>query len=152
MGYAAGPKDVITAMAKYQGQLYTNITAFVQKAVIAALNISPDVINEMKRKFKARRDMALEIAESIPGMTCVRPGGTFYLFPSVKNFFGKKSGGTTINTSEDLAKILLEEAHVAVVPGTAFGMDGYIRISFALADHEVKKGMEKIRDFLATLK
>lgn len=152
MGYAAGPNEVIAAMIKYQGQLYTNITAFVQKAAITALNISPEIIVEMKNTFMARRNIALENIKGIPGMTCTKPGGTFYLFPSVKEFFGKKSGSTTINSSEELASLLLEEAHVAVVPGTAFGLEGYIRLSFALSEEEIKKGLEKIRDFLVTLK
>jgi aspartate aminotransferase len=151
MGYAAGPAEVIAAMTKYQGQLYSHITAFVGEAVIHALQAPSTIVNEMKNKFKERRDLTLELAKEISGMKCTVPEGAFYIFPNIRSYFGKNYGSKTINTSEDLATYLLEEAHVAVVPGTAFGVEGYIRISYALSDKDIKEGMTRITKALNKL-
>lgn len=151
MGYVAGPKDVIQAMTKYQGQLYSNITSFVQKAAITALSSSDDIIENMRRVFHKRRDLMMQLIGQIPNVSCVKPDGAFYAFVNVGSYIGKSSGGVKINSSDDLANYLLEDAHVAAVPGTAFGADEYIRLSFALSNSDIEKGVLRIKEALLKL-
>ncbi len=145
MGYAAGPKEIIQAMTKLQGQVTTNINSATQYACVAALNGSQDFLKEWVAEFKRRRDFIVKAFNAIPGVTCFNPQGAFYVFPNVSAFFGKKIGDKTILGSEDLAQYLLEKSHVAVVPGTGFGAEGFIRLSYATSMSKIEEGLKRIQ-------
>lgn len=151
VGFAAGPHDIIKAMAKYQGQLYTNITSFVQRAAITALSLPEAEIKKMVEIFKSRRNLIARLISEIPGLNFIKPEGAFYVFVNVKNFMGKKIAGNTINTSAELAAFLLDKAHVAVVHGSAFGAEGYIRLSFATSEENIREGVKRIAEALGQL-
>lgn len=151
MGYAAGPKNIIAAMIKYQSQVFTCIPPFVQKAAAFALNAPPELTKYMYDKFKERRDLIFDLVEKIPGISALKPQGAFYIFVNVKSTFGKSFNGKDVNDSHDLAELLINEARVALMPSTAFGMEGYLRISFATSDVEIKRGMERIGELLKKL-
>lgn len=149
MGYAAGPTEVIAAMAKYQGQLLTCIPPFIQKAVITALTAPADIIKGMIDQFRSRRELIIDLINKIPDLSYVKPAGAFYTFVNIEKHLGKNYNGTTLDSSQKLAEYLLDEAHVAVVPGSAFGVEGYIRLSFATSEENIRKGLERIREWLS---
>jgi aspartate aminotransferase len=152
MGYAVGPRDIIDAMAKIQGQVTSNITSITQWACVEALNGSHEFLKTWVGEFKKRRDFIVQKFNAIPGVTCFNPQGAFYVFPNVKAYLGKKYDGKVIQTSDDLAAYLLEKALVAVVPGSGFGAEGYIRLSYATSMQKIEKGMERITKALTELK
>ena len=152
MGYAAGPKDIIQAMTKIQGQVTTNINSITQWACVEALNGSQDFLKTWVAEFKKRRDFIVQKFNSIPGVTCYNPGGAFYVFPNISAYFGKKIDGGVIANSDDLAVYLLDKAKVAVVAGSAFGGEGYIRLSYATSMEKIEKGLERIEKALKNLK
>ena len=145
LGYMLAPAAVISAMAKLQSQSTSNPTSIVQKAAVAALNSSQDCVKEMRAGYITLRDHIVSGLRAIPGVTCNMPGGAFYAFPNVSAFFGK--GG--MNSASDVAGRLLREAHVAVVPGEAFGSNQHIRISYATSLAEIDRGLERMKNFLA---
>lgn len=152
MGYAVGPRDLIDAMAKIQGQVTSNITSITQWACVEALNGPHDFLKTWVGEFKKRRDVIVKRFNSIPGVTCFNPQGAFYVFPRVSAYFGKKYEGQTIRGSDDLAKYLLEKSMVAVVPGTGFGAEGFIRLSYATSMEKIEKGLDRIEKALSTLR
>jgi aspartate/methionine/tyrosine aminotransferase len=103
----------------------------------------------MRAAFDRRRLTIVEMLNSIPGVSCPEPQGAFYAYPSVKGLFGKSIKGTTINSSADLAGVILDEVEVAVVPGEAFGTNGYLRLSYALSDADLVEGVDRIKGLLA---
>ena len=147
IGYAAGPKELIQAMTDLQSQSTSNPTSISQWAAVAALRGSQEPVKEMVAAFLKRRDVMLAGLRSLPGVTCQQAGGAFYLFPRVDALFGKRYGDTVIRNSADLAMLLLNEAHVALVPGSAFGYEGYIRLSYAAGDNQIRAGLERLRAF-----
>ncbi len=151
MGYAVGPKEIIQAMTKIQGQVTTNINAMTQWACVEALNGSHEFLKTWLAEFKKRRDFIVDRFNSIPGVSCFKPGGAFYVFPNISSYLGKKFEGKLIRTSDNLADFLLEKSLVAVVPGTGFGADGYIRLSYATSMEKIQKGMERIEKALTNL-
>lgn len=151
IGYAAGPKDIISAMSKLQSQSTSNPASIAQKAALAALigqGFSPVEKNKeldaMVNEFRKRRDFMVKKINAIPGLSCLKPGGAFYVFPNIKNLIGKETGEKKIKDSLSLAELLLDEAKVAVVPGIAFGADNYIRLSYATSMDNIKEGMQRI--------
>ncbi|RYD04614.1 hypothetical protein N752_14670 [Desulforamulus aquiferis] len=102
-------------------------------------------------EFVKRRDYMLERLNAIPGVTCPKPGGAFYLYPNVSSYFGKVYQGTPVNNATDMANLLLEVAEVAVVPGIAFGGDDFIRLSYATSMENIKEGIDRIEKFLSEL-
>ncbi len=132
LGYAAGPADIISAMNLVQGHNTSNACSISQKAAIEALNGPQLDIEKMVYEFQRRRDLALSRLRSIPGLSCPTPKGAFYLFVNFSNYFDKEHHGHPIRNSYGLAYYLMKEAHVAVVPGDAFGMEGYLRLSVAI--------------------
>ncbi len=144
MGYAAGPREIIAAMTKLQGQVTTNINAATQYACVAALNGPQDFLKQWVAEFKKRRDFIVKSFNEIPGVTCFNPQGAFYIFPNVSACFKGK-----IKTSDDLAAFLLEKSKVAVVPGTGFGAEGYIRLSYATSMEKITEGMKRIKEATA---
>jgi len=145
IGYAAGPKEIISAVTKLQSQNTSNPTSISQMAAIAALDGNQDNVSEMVGQFKNRRDIIVGKLNAIPGITCMSPQGAFYVFPDVSLLLGRSYRNTTISTSSDLAAYLLDEAGVAVIPGADFGHDRHIRISYATSLNKIEEGMERIK-------
>ncbi len=146
-GFALGPKPIIAAMSKLQSQSTSNTASMVQRASIAALTSSQECVKEMRADYIRLRDRILEGFKSIPGLTCTKPEGAFYVYPNISAFLGK--GG--VKTASELASRLLTEAHVVTVPGEAFGTDEHIRLSYAVSADVIDKGVERIRKFLGEL-
>lgn len=149
IGYAAGPKDLIKIMTNIQSQSTSNPTSISQKAAVVALNGPQDFIEIMRREFDKRRNYLVEQLNTIPGIRCQRPTGAFYAFPNVGSLYGRRFNGKEINSSLDLAMYLLEDAHIALVHGDAFGDDNFIRISYATSMENIRKGFERIKKALA---
>lgn len=145
IGYAAGPKEIISAVTKIQSQSTSNPTSISQMAAIAALDGNQDNVSEMVGQFKNRRDIIVGKLNAIPGITCMSPQGAFYVFPDVSLLLGRSYRSTTISTSSDLAAYLLDEAGVAVIPGADFGHDRHIRLSYATSLNKIEEGMERIK-------
>ena len=144
IGYAAGPQDVITAMANIQSQSTSNPTSISQKAAVEALRGPQDFIQVMNSEFDKRRKYMVERLNRITGMSCLMPVGAFYAFPRVSPLFGKSVHGKLIRNSSDLAAYLLEDAKVALVSGDAFGADAYMRLSYATSMEIIVKGLDRI--------
>lgn len=152
IGYCAAPLWIAKAVSKLQGQYTSGASSIAQKAAEAAYTGSQECVAEMNRAFERRRDLVVELASAIPGLKVNRPDGAFYLFPEVSSFFGRKTpAGDTIKTSADLAMYLLTEGHVATVAGSAFGTEGYIRLSYATSDDNIREAMRRIAASLAAL-
>lgn len=153
IGYAAGPVELIKAMSVLQSQSTSNPSSISQAAAVEALNGTQDFIKPNNETFKRRRDMLVKGLRAIPGLTCNNPEGAFYVFPGCKALMGKKTpAGKVINNDNDFAAYLLEDALVAVVPGIAFGSEGFFRISYATSDENLKKALERIKEAVSKLK
>ena len=148
IGYAAGPKEIIKAMAKIQSQSTSNPTSISQAAAVEALNGTQDFISERSNSFKERRNFVVDSLNNIKGISCLSPEGAFYVFPNCKKLLNKK---TKLKTDKDFVEKLLEKAEVAVVQGSAFGLDGYFRISYATSMENLKKAMKRIKTFCDSL-
>ena len=148
IGYGAGPKDIIKAVAKIQSQSTTNPSSISQAAAVEALNGTQDFIKTRSDSFKERRDYVVETLNSINGLSCLKPSGAFYVFPNCKKLLGKK---TKLKTDKEFVEKLLEKAEVAVVQGSAFGLDGYFRISYATSMDNLKKALDRIKSFCESL-
>ena len=152
IGYAAGPKDIIKAIAKIQSQSTTNPSSISQAAAVEALNGKQDFIKERAKSFQERRDFVVSSLNQIEGIECLNPDGAFYVFPSCKALIGKKDpNGNVINNDTDFVKSLLEHSGIAVVQGSAFGLEGFFRISYATSMENLKKALEKIKNFCKEL-
>ncbi len=145
IGYAAGPKDLIAAMSKIQGQSTSNPTSISQKAALAALNGGSAFFEEMVKDLRPKRDFVVEKLNAISGVTCPAPSGAFYAYPNVAGLLGRRHSGGTISTATDLAAYLLEKAHLACVPGEPFGSPSHLRLSYTPTIEVVQKGMERLR-------
>ncbi len=148
IGYAAGPKEIIKAMAKIQSQSTSNPTSISQAAAVEALNGTQDFILERSNSFKERRNFVVDSLNNIKGISCLSPEGAFYVFPNCKKLLNKK---TKLKTDKDFVEKLLEKAEVAVVQGSAFGLEGYFRISYATSMENLKKAMKRIKTFCDNL-
>src|ERR1700733_11262455 len=146
-GYALAPKPVITAMTKLQSQSTSSTASFVQKAAVAALRSSQDCVSEMRVDYLKLRDKILGRLAEIPGITCTKPEGAFYVYPNVSKYLGKAG----VPTAMELSKRLLHEAHVRPVPGEAFGTDQHIRLSYATSHADVEEGLDRMKAFFAKL-
>ena len=153
IGYSASPLWLAKAVNKLQGQYTSNASSIAQKAAEAAYTGSQECVREMNKAFERRRNLVVELASQIPGLKVNRPTGAFYLFPEVSAYVGTTTPeGNVIASSADLAMYLLEKGHVATVDGGAFGMEGYIRLSYATSDDNIREAMRRIAETLATLK
>jgi len=148
IGYAAGPKDIIKAIGKIQSQSTSNPSSISQAAAVEALNGNQGFIQKRSKAFKERRDFVVKSLNNIKGINCLTPNGAFYVFPSCKGLLNKK---TKLKTDTDFVQNLLEKSNVAVVQGSAFGLDGYFRISYATSMQNLKKAMYRIRSFCESL-
>jgi aspartate aminotransferase len=146
-GYALAPKPVIAAMTKLQSQSTSNTASFVQKAAIAALRGPQECVAEMRADYLTLRDEILTRLAEIPGITCTRPDGAFYVYPNVSKYLGKAGAPSAM----ELSKRLLHEAHVVTVPGEAFGTHSHIRLSYATSHADVKEGVDRMKAFFAKL-
>lgn len=151
LGYTLAPKHVIAGMMKIQSQSTSNPTSITQYAAVEALNRAEEVIAPMRSVFEERRNLVYELISAIPGVKLVRPRGAFYAFPDISAFLGKSFNGKTIATDGDLAAYLIEEALIAVVPGTAFGAPGFIRLSYADKEANLREGIRRLAEGLAKL-
>jgi aspartate aminotransferase len=147
MGYALSPAPITSAMQKLQSQSTSNPTSIVQKAAVAALTSPQGCIEEMKNDYVKLRDRLVSGLRGIPGVECVKPTGAFYAYPNVGKFLGKSG----VNSASDIAKKLLHEAHVVVVPGEAFGTTEHIRLSYATSLKEIERGLERMKTFFGSL-
>lgn len=151
LGYAAGPANVIEGAARIQSHNTSNASTVSQYAALEALTGPQDFPRMLRDTYRKRRDLIVEKLKGIPGITCSKPTGAFYVFPNVSSYFGKEYQGTFIRNSYGLAHYLLSEAKVAVVPGEAFGNDNYIRISYSTAEENIIEGIKRIAEALEKL-
>jgi aspartate aminotransferase len=148
LGYAAGPVELIKAMAKLQSQSTSGAATFGQIAYAAALDGSDDVVETMRVEFERRAQHMLNRLTNIKGLRCPRPTGAFYCFPNVSATYARMG----VRDSVAFASRLLEEARVAVVPGGAFGLDGHVRLSFATSMEQINKGLDRLEEWLQSPK
>jgi len=151
IGYCAGAEEIIAAITKYQSQNTSNPTSIAQKAAVEALNGPQESVAVMQREFQKRRDWIWRRLNAIPGVTCLKPQGAFYVFPDVSYYYGRSFGRKTITSSAEMATYLLDESNVALVPGGDFGHDGHIRLSYATSMGQIEKGLERIHEALLKL-
>jgi len=148
IGYAAGPKEIIAAIRKIQSQSTSNPSSISQAAAVEALNGQQDFIKNRAEAFRERRDFVVESLNNIKGLNCLTPNGAFYVFPSCKGLLNKK---TKLKTDTEFVQKLLEKSMVAVVQGSAFGLNGYFRISYATSMENLKKALSRIKEFCESL-
>ncbi|MGV8856424.1 MAG: pyridoxal phosphate-dependent aminotransferase [Devosia sp.] len=148
IGYCTGPRPLLAAMIKLQGQSTTNPSSISQWAAVEALNGPQDFLAEWRKVFQARRDLVVSGLNANTGLDCLTPEGAFYVFPSCQRLLGKTSaGGATLSTDEDFVMALLEETGVALVHGTAFGLPGHFRLSYAASTAELEEAIKRIQQF-----
>jgi aspartate aminotransferase len=153
IGFATGPHWLLEAMEKLQGQQTSGASSVSQQAALAALEGPKDFIHQSRAAFQGRRDLMVALLNDTPGLECVSPAGAFYAFASCAGLIGRTSpGGRVLHTDEDVAHALLDEADVAVVHGSAFGLGPYIRIAYALDDASLRQACEAIRAFCTALR
>lgn len=141
IGYAAGPVELIKAMKKIQSQSTSNPTSISQAASVAALNGDQGCITEMLKSFKARHDMVVKGLNAIEGVSCLEGDGTFYAFADMRGLMERIEG---VENDVQLAEYLIEKTGIALVPGSAFGSEGYMRLSFATSDDNLKSALERL--------
>ena len=146
IGYLAAPEPIAKAVVKLQGQYTSGASSIAQKAAEAAYLGPRYCVEEMRVAFERRRDLICSLADTIPGWKTNRPQGAFYLFPDVTALIGKEHDGLRIGSSADYVMYLLQEAHVACVDGAAFCADGFIRLSYATSDDNIREAMKRIRE------
>ncbi|HZH03926.1 MAG TPA: pyridoxal phosphate-dependent aminotransferase [Myxococcaceae bacterium] len=151
LGYTAGPKVLISAMQSVQDQSTSNPTSIVQRAGVAALREAEPDVARMVAEFKVRRDLIVAGLNAVPGLSCRTPEGAFYVFPDVRGWFGKRYKGQPVEDSARLSEMLLEHCRLAGVPGSAFGTEGFLRLSFATSREVIEKGLGRLREFAQAL-
>jgi aspartate/methionine/tyrosine aminotransferase len=152
IGYAAGPAEIIAGMAKIQSHSTSNPCSISQKASVEALAGPQHEVSRMVAEFQRRRNYCLMRLQTIPGVSCFKPQGAFYLFPNVSSAYDKECDGMAIRNSYGLAYYLLKQARVALIPGDAFGADGNVRFSYATSMENLEKGMDRIVEAMSRLK
>jgi aspartate aminotransferase len=151
IGYLVGNADVVSAAAKIQSQSTSNPCSIAQWAGVAALKGPQESIAAMVQVFQERSHYVLGRLRSLPGVSCAQPAGAFYVFPNCSHYYGRQFRGRAITNSRQLAEYLMDEAHLAVVPGEAFGEDSCLRLSYALSMGELKEGFDRLSKALAAL-
>ena len=149
IGYAVGPPDIIKAASKIQSQVTSGACTIAQAAAVAALSQGQPAAQTMRQAFAARRAIATARLEEIPGVQVPRAEGAFYLFPNMSAYLGTTLKGRPIDSTHTLSEVLLEYAHVAAVPGSAFGLEGHLRFSYALDEADIETGLTRVKEFLA---
>ncbi|MFN0061784.1 MAG: pyridoxal phosphate-dependent aminotransferase [Myxococcaceae bacterium] len=151
LGYAAGPKEIISAMQLIQDQSTSNPTSIVQSGGVAALKGPKAPIAEMVKEFRARRELFVSGLNAIPGVRCRMPEGAFYVFPNVEGLLRKSYKGEPIGTSQRLSDILVDDVRVVAMPGAPFGAEGYLRLSFATSREVIQKGLDRLSAFAKSI-
>jgi len=151
IGYAAGPKEIMQAAGRMQSQSTSNATSIAQYATIAALEGDQGCVEVMRQEYAKRRDYIVGRLRAIPGVTCGEPRGAFYVFPRVSSLYGKKHQGQVLQNSVAFAEALLEKAHLATVPGSGFGNDEHIRLSYAISQEKIREGLDRLEKFIREL-
>jgi aspartate aminotransferase len=152
LGYLGAPEAVAKAVVKIQGQFTSGASSITQKAAVAAIGADPSVVKPMQEAFLRRRDLLISLMKEIPHVNVNSPGGAFYLFPEVSYYFGKSFNGTVIKDAKDLCMYLLNQGHVAMTPGGAFGAPNYIRLSYATSEDIIKEAVARIKKALSDLR
>jgi aspartate aminotransferase len=147
IGFGLGPAPVMSAISKLQSHSTSNPTSIAQKAAVEALRGPQESVGVMLAEYRRRRDFVIERLRRTPGVKIATPSGAFYAYPNISCAFGRSG----ISTPMQFAERLLERAHVAVVPGEAFGTNEHIRISYATSMHELERGLDRIHNFIASL-
>ena len=150
IGYAAGPEEIIQGMSKIQGHSTSNANSIAQKASVEALNGKQDTIEEMRKSFDERRKYMVKRLNDIEGISCIRPAGAFYAFPNVSRILerGIEYNGKRISNSFDLSNFILKKAEVALIPGSAFEAEDYLRLSYAASLGDIREGLDRIEKIL----
>jgi aspartate aminotransferase len=148
VGWMIAPKDVTAAAINFQSHATSNVNNVAQRAALAAVSGDLEAVARMRAAFERRGKVMHQMLNEIDGVTCLEPQGAFYCFPRVEPVLGRQLGGRTVDTTLDLADVVLSEARVAVVPGEAFGSPGYLRLSFALGDEDLVEGVRRVQDLL----
>ena len=148
IGYAAGPRKIIKAMSKIQGQATSCANSIGQKAGIEALTGDQSCVEDMKAAFKERRNFIVKLMNELPEVTCAVPGGAFYVFPDFSYYLGKLANGQKLKDTFDISEYILGCANVVTVPGDGFGAPGHIRFSYATSTDIIEKGIERVRSVL----
>lgn len=151
IGYAAGPKELITAMANIQSQSTSNPTSISQKAAVAALRGTQAFTAQMVAEFDQRRRLMVERLNKMPGLSCRMPTGAFYAFPNVSGVMGHRHETGPIGSASDFARYLLEKARIAVIPGEPFGGPAHIRLTYATGMEVIKRGLDRMEAALRAL-
>ncbi|MCQ2457256.1 MAG: pyridoxal phosphate-dependent aminotransferase [Clostridia bacterium] len=151
IGYCAGPRHEISAMVAFQSQATSNANAIAQHAAAVALNSDQSCVDEMVAQFENRRNEMVSHINRIPGLSCLKPAGAFYVMMNIRAVLGKSYNGRVIETSMDFAELLLAEKQVAVVPGIAFEAEGFCRLSYATSMEKIHEGLDRIEDFVSSL-
>ena len=149
VGWAIAPTPVIKAMTRLQSHMTSNVANVAQVAALAAVSGPLDDVEVMRKTYDRRRMIAFELLNAIDGISCPMPEGAFYAFPSVDGVLGRTVGGTTVTSSFELCEALLETSNVALVPGEGFGAPGYVRLSYALSDEDLVKGLDRLAKALS---
>jgi aspartate/methionine/tyrosine aminotransferase len=149
VGWLIGPADLVKAAQNLQSHSTSNVANVAQAAALAAVSGPLDAVHQMREAFDRRRTTMYSMLSSIEGVLCPEPQGAFYAYPDFSALLGNEIGGHRVDTTLDLADVLLEQAKVAVVPGEAFGVGGGARLSFALGDDDLREGVGRIADFLS---
>jgi len=152
IGYLAGPEALVKACVDLQGQMTTNASSIAQRAALAALDSGTTLIGGMLEAFRRRRGLVVAGLGALPGVSLVPPEGAFYVFPDLSSFYGRSAAGRSVGGSDDLAEYLLDAGRVAVVPGSAFGDDRCVRVSFASDDERLRTALDRIGGALAQLR
>ncbi len=151
IGSVAGPRNVISAMSSFQSQATSNPNSIAQYAAMKALQGDQSCVDAMVAQFEKRRDAMVEKINAIPGLSCRKPQGAFYIMMNIKQMLGKHYDGRMIESSLDFAELLLAEKQVALVPGVAFEAEGYCRLSYAVSMENILEGLSRIGEFVAEL-
>ena len=151
IGYCAAPRREIAAMTAFQSQATSNANAIAQHAAAIALDGDQSCVAEMRDQFQQRRDVMVEEINAIPGLSCLKPEGAFYVMMNIRQVLGRRYNGRKVEDSMDFAELLLAEKQVAVVPGVAFEAEGFCRMSYAISQDKIREGIRRIREFVESL-
>lgn len=151
IGYTAGPEEIISAMSNIQSQSTSNPTSIAQKASVEALAGPQEEVFKMVSAFEERRNYIVDRLNKMPGVSCFKPIGSFYVFPNFSSYYGRSYQGKKISNSTELADYLLDVARVAAVPGVEFGADPFVRLSYATSMEDIKEGLNRIEEALKKL-
>ena len=148
IGYAAAPEQIARIMANYLSHSTAAPCSIAQKAAVEALNGPQDTVEAMRKAFETRRNHLVERMNRIPGVSCLKPEGAFYVMMNLRELLGKTLHGTPIHDADDFADVFLKQGLVAVVPGNGFGAPEFVRWSYATSMDNIKKGLDRLEQFL----